>query len=97
MGGACLLKAPTYKIVEENSNFANSFFYSLDQDNRKSLFYPMCTLGNLGDTEQPLWGNVGEFIGVLNKFLISNCQGNKFVDLLILNFFFKSCDFPPIY
>ena len=57
----------------------------------------MCTLGNLGDTEQPLWGNVGEFIGVLNKLLISNCQGNKFVDLLIFKFFFKSCDFPPIY
>ena len=47
----------------------------------------MCTLGNLGDTEQPLWGNVGEFIGVLNKFLISNCQGNEFVDLLIFKFF----------
>ena len=60
LGGAALLKAPTYKLVEENSKFTNSFSYSLDQLNRKSLFYPMCSLGNLGDSDQPFYGNIGK-------------------------------------
>ena len=53
-----LLKAPSYKLVEENSKFAKSFYYSLDQQNRKSLFYPMCTLGNINSLDQPMYGDV---------------------------------------
>ena len=54
-----LLKAPSYKLVEENSKFASSFSFSLDQPSKKSLFYPMCKLQNLGDFDQPIYDPVG--------------------------------------
>ena len=57
-----LLKAPSYKLVEENSKYENSYFFSLDQPSRKSLFYPMCNIENLGDSDQPFYGNVGELL-----------------------------------
>ena len=52
-----VIKAPTYKLVEENSNFANSFFYAVDQENRKSLYFPMF----FGYTDLPFYGNVGKY------------------------------------
>ena len=54
-----LLKAPSYKLVEENSKFTSSYSFSLDQPSKKSLFYPMCKLQNLGDFDQPIYDPVG--------------------------------------
>ena len=56
MGGTLVIKAPTYKLVEENSKFSNSYFYALDQESRKSLYYPMF----IGYYGLPLYGNVGK-------------------------------------
>ena len=57
MGGTLVIKAPTYKLVEENSKFSNSYFYALDQESRKSLYYPMF----IGYYGLPLYGNVGKY------------------------------------
>jgi len=52
-----LLKAPTYKMVEENSRYADSYFYSLEAgtQNKKSLYNTMF----LGYSSLPFYSNVG--------------------------------------
>jgi hypothetical protein len=37
-GGAFMLKAPAYQMVEENSKRSDSFFYSIEHESRKSIF-----------------------------------------------------------
>ena len=55
-----LLKAPTYKMVEDNSRYADSYFYSLEAgtQNKKSLYHTMF-LGYTKDT-LPFYSNVGK-------------------------------------
>jgi len=59
LGGMLLLKAPTYKMVEDNSRYADSYFYSLEAgtQNKKSLYNTMF-LGYTKDT-LPFYSNVG--------------------------------------
>ena len=44
LGGMMLLKAPGYRMVEGNSQYVNSYAYSLEKgaQGRKSFSYPMC-------------------------------------------------------
>merc|ERR1712241_1130375 len=40
-GGAFMLKAPGYQMVEENSKYAPSYFYQINHSIRKSIHYLM--------------------------------------------------------
>ena len=37
-GGAFMLKAPGYQMVEENSKYAPAYFYQIDHASKKSFF-----------------------------------------------------------
>ena len=60
LGGMLLLKAPGYRMVEGNSQYVNSYAYSLEKgaQSRKSFYYPMCKLGS---SHNPTYYNVGKF------------------------------------
>ena len=59
LGGMLLLKAPGYRMVEGNSQYVNSYAYSLEKgaQSRKSFYYPMCKLGS---SHNPTYYNVGK-------------------------------------
>ena len=44
-GGAFMLKAPGYQMVQENSKYDDSYFYQIDHASRKS-FFNIFTLGS---------------------------------------------------
>ena len=44
-GGAFMLKAPGYQMVQENSKYNDSYFYQIDHASRKS-FFNIFTLGS---------------------------------------------------
>ena len=53
-----MLKGPTYKMVEENSRFADSFFYSLESGalGKKSLYNTMF----LGTQHKPFYSDLSK-------------------------------------
>ena len=57
------MKAPTYKMVEENSKYADSYFYSIEPgtQSKKSLYYTMF----LGYNSLPFYANVGTMYNIL--------------------------------
>ena len=57
------MKAPTYKMVEENSKYADSYFYSIEPgtQSKKSLYYTMF----LGYNSLPFYANVGKMYNIL--------------------------------
>ena len=67
LGGMLLLKAPGYRMVEGNSQYVNSYAYSLEKgaQSRKSFYYPMCKLGS---SHNPTYYNVGKFNFFLKIF-----------------------------
>ena len=69
LGGMLLLKAPGYRMVEGNSQYVNSYAYSLEKgaQSRKSFYYPMCKLGS---SHNPTYYNVGK----LNMYLSALLQ-----------------------
>ena len=69
LGGMMLLKAPGYRMVEGNSQYVNSYAYSLEKgaQSRKSFYYPMCKLGS---SHNPTYYNVGK----LNMYLSALLQ-----------------------
>ena len=44
--GMLVLKASTYKVIEENSKYEDSWFYSLEKRGRKSFFRIFNQLGS---------------------------------------------------
>ena len=69
LGGMLLLKAPGYRMVEGNSQYVNSYAYSLEKgaQSRKSFYYPMCKLGS---SHNPTYYNVGKFKFFFKDFLL---------------------------
>ena len=54
-----LLKAPTYKMVEENSKLAQSYFYSLESGAQgKKSFYNVMFIGT---EHKPFYSDLGRF------------------------------------
>ena len=62
-----MLKGPTYKLVEENSRYADSFFYSLEAGalGKKSLYHAMF----MGTQHKPFYSDVSKCNNSLQPLL----------------------------
>ena len=52
--GVLALKAPTYKVIEENSKRQDSYFYSLEKRGRKTFHR---IFSETPELPKPTWGN----------------------------------------